>query len=60
MSTKFADLGLPARLVEALAADGMTEAFPVQAITLPDALAGKDCAVAHPQVPARRSGSGFR
>lgn len=42
MSTKFADLGLPARLVEALAADGMTEAFPVQAITLPDALAGKD------------------
>ena len=42
MSTSFADLGLPARLVEALAADGMTEAFPVQAITLPDALAGKD------------------
>ena len=42
MSTLFADLGLPARLVEALAADGMTEAFPVQAITLPDALAGKD------------------
>ena len=42
MTVSFADLGLPARLVEALAADGMTEAFPVQATTLPDALAGKD------------------
>ncbi|MEO6124775.1 MAG: DEAD/DEAH box helicase, partial [Ilumatobacteraceae bacterium] len=42
MTVSFADLGLPARLVEALAADGMTEAFPVQAVTLPDALAGKD------------------
>ena len=29
-------------MVEALAADGITEPFPVQAITLPDALAGKD------------------
>ncbi|MEO7397564.1 MAG: DEAD/DEAH box helicase, partial [Ilumatobacteraceae bacterium] len=42
MTTSFADLGLPARLVEALAADGITETFPVQAATLPDALAGKD------------------
>ena len=42
MSQSFADLGVPARLVEALAADGITEPFPVQAITLPDALAGKD------------------
>ena len=42
MTTSFAALGLPARLVEALAADGIVEAFPVQAVTLPDALAGKD------------------
>ncbi len=42
MSQSFADLGVPTRLVEALAADGITEPFPVQAITLPDALAGKD------------------
>ncbi len=42
VSHSFADLGVPARLVEALAADGITEPFPVQAITLPDALAGKD------------------
>ncbi|HEY4333925.1 MAG TPA: DEAD/DEAH box helicase, partial [Ilumatobacteraceae bacterium] len=42
VTTSFADLGVPARLIEALAADGITEPFPVQAITLPDALAGKD------------------
>ncbi|HRE02078.1 MAG TPA: DEAD/DEAH box helicase, partial [Ilumatobacteraceae bacterium] len=42
MTTPFADLGLPARLVESLAADGITDAFPVQAATLPDALAGRD------------------
>ena len=42
VSISFADLGVPARMVEALAADGITEPFPVQEITLPDALAGKD------------------
>ena len=42
MTTSFVDLGVPARMAEALAAAGMTEAFPVQAITLPDALAGRD------------------
>jgi superfamily II DNA/RNA helicase len=40
--TTFADLGVPARMAEALATNGMTDAFPVQAITLPDALAGRD------------------
>ena len=40
--TTFAELGVPARMAEALAAGGMTEAFAVQAITLPDALAGRD------------------
>ncbi|MER7080980.1 Superfamily II DNA and RNA helicase [Saccharopolyspora kobensis] len=38
----FADLGLPARLVRALADNGMSEAFPIQAATIPDALTGRD------------------
>ncbi len=38
----FADLGVPAPLVAALAAGGITVPFPVQAATLPDALAGVD------------------
>ena len=42
MSTTFAALGVSADLVEALAAQGITEPFPIQALTLPDALAGRD------------------
>uniref|UniRef100_UPI0032213B94 DEAD/DEAH box helicase n=1 Tax=Intrasporangium sp. TaxID=1925024 RepID=UPI0032213B94 len=38
----FAVLGLPERLVERLARDGITEPFPIQAAAIPDALAGKD------------------
>ncbi|MFY9935047.1 MAG: DEAD/DEAH box helicase [Streptosporangiaceae bacterium] len=38
----FADLGVPEAMVAALAADGITVPFPVQAATLPDALAGLD------------------
>ena len=38
----FADLGVPAPLVEVLDDQGITEPFPVQAATLPDALAGRD------------------
>nr|WP_210036297.1 DEAD/DEAH box helicase [Pseudonocardia parietis] len=38
----FAELGLPERLVKALADAGFTAPFPVQAATLPDALAGRD------------------
>ena len=41
-STTFAALGVPAPLVAALAADGKTEPFPIQADTLPDTLAGRD------------------
>lgn len=40
--TTFADLGVPAVLVSALAADGITAPFPIQTATLPDALAGTD------------------
>ncbi|WLP91706.1 DEAD/DEAH box helicase [Gordonia sp. NB41Y] len=40
--TTFADLGVPNALVEVLAADGKTEAFPIQADTLPDTLDGAD------------------
>lgn len=38
----FADLGVPAPLLDVLAADGKTEPFPIQADTLPDTLAGRD------------------
>ena len=42
MSTTFAGLGLPADLVAALAREGINEPFPIQALTIPDALAGRD------------------
>ena len=38
----FADLGVPANLVERLASRGIHEAFPIQEAALPDALAGRD------------------
>ena len=38
----FAALGLPERLVERLARDGITTPFPIQTATIPDALAGRD------------------
>ncbi|HET7476232.1 MAG TPA: DEAD/DEAH box helicase, partial [Dermatophilaceae bacterium] len=38
----FAALGLPDRLVRRLAQDGITTPFPIQAATIPDALAGRD------------------
>ncbi|MEG8276457.1 DEAD/DEAH box helicase [Streptomyces sp. AHA2] len=38
----FADLDLPAPLLTALAAEGMTAPFPIQAATLPNSLAGRD------------------
>jgi len=38
----FAELGLPAVLVTALHRRGITAPFPIQAATLPDALAGRD------------------
>lgn len=38
----FADLGVPASLVRTLAESGITEPFPIQSATLPDALAGRD------------------
>ena len=38
----FAELGLPKVLVGALAQQGITTPFPIQAATIPDALAGKD------------------
>ncbi|HET9059441.1 MAG TPA: DEAD/DEAH box helicase [Acidimicrobiales bacterium] len=38
----FSDLGVPAALSAALEQSGITTAFPVQAATLPDSLAGRD------------------
>ncbi len=38
----FAELGVPKVLVSALHAGGITQPFPIQAATIPDALAGRD------------------
>jgi len=40
--TTFGELGVPGLLVRVLAADGKKTAFPIQADTLPDSLAGRD------------------
>lgn len=42
MTTTFASLGVPEPIADALARRGITEAFPIQAATIPDALAGRD------------------
>ena len=42
MTATFAGLGLPADLVAALAREGITEPFPIQELTIADALAGRD------------------
>jgi len=44
----FADLGAPMDLVEYLAEDGITVPSAVQALTFPDAIAGKDLVAAAP------------
>ncbi len=41
-TTTFADLGVPAELVRTLHARGLDDAFDIQAMTLPDGLAGRD------------------
>ncbi|MDP9389168.1 MAG: DEAD/DEAH box helicase, partial [Actinomycetota bacterium] len=42
MTTTFAALGVSPELADVLADQGITEPFPIQALTLPDALAGRD------------------
>ncbi|MDQ1657198.1 MAG: hypothetical protein QOD41_2281 [Cryptosporangiaceae bacterium] len=42
LNPSFASLGLPPQLVTALARRGVTEPFPIQSATMPDALAGRD------------------
>jgi superfamily II DNA/RNA helicase len=42
LDATFASLGVPAFLVASLAQAGITKPFPIQAATLPDALAGRD------------------
>jgi superfamily II DNA/RNA helicase len=41
-ASSFAELGVPARLIEALTEAGITAPFPIQAATLPDSLNGRD------------------
>jgi len=42
LNTSFADLGVPAHIVASLDARGISEPFPIQILTLPDGLAGRD------------------
>ncbi|MCD2497866.1 DEAD/DEAH box helicase [Microbacterium nymphoidis] len=42
MTSSFLELGVPAPLVDVLAADGKASPFPIQAATLPHSLAGRD------------------
>ena len=42
MSTTFAELGVAGDLVDALSAKGISTAFPIQELTIPDALKGLD------------------
>jgi superfamily II DNA/RNA helicase len=42
VSPSFAELGVPADLAAALDRRGLTQPFPIQSATLPDALAGRD------------------
>jgi superfamily II DNA/RNA helicase len=42
MTTSFAALGVPDDLVAVLAERGITEPFPIQSLTIPDGLAGRD------------------
>jgi superfamily II DNA/RNA helicase len=41
-AVRFAELGLPVPLVQALRRDGLDTAFPIQAAVIPDILAGRD------------------
>jgi len=41
-AVRFADLGLPQAMVTALERQGMSDAFPIQAATIPEVLAGRD------------------
>ncbi len=40
--TSFEDLGIDADLIEELASEGITAPFPIQTMTIPEALAGAD------------------
>jgi superfamily II DNA/RNA helicase len=59
MTTSFLDLGVPARMADALRDAGLTEPFAVQAITLPDALAGRDLCGRAPTGSGKTMGFGI-
>ena len=42
VDTSFASIGVPAHLIDVLSAQGITTPFPIQAVTLPDSLTGRD------------------
>jgi superfamily II DNA/RNA helicase len=55
----FADLGLPTSIVERLHRQGKTNAFPIQAAVIPDALAGRDVAGRAPTGSGKTLGFGL-
>ena len=55
----FADLGLPASMLERLHAQGKYDAFPIQAAVIPDALAGRDVAGRAPTGSGKTLGFGL-
>ena len=59
-SQSFADLGASSAVAEALAAEGITTAFPSSSLVIPDALAGATCSSSPRPARARRSPSRSR
>lgn len=55
----FADLGLPAEMVDALESRGMSAPFPIQAAVIPDALDGRDVAGRAPTGSGKTLGFGL-
>jgi superfamily II DNA/RNA helicase len=55
----FADLGLPARILQRLQSQGMSDSFPIQAAVIPDALAGRDVAGRAPTGSGKTLGFGL-
>ncbi len=55
----FEDLGLPPKIVRALARNGVSTPFPIQAAVIPDALAGRDVAGRAPTGSGKTLGFGL-
>ncbi|MEC8069760.1 MAG: DEAD/DEAH box helicase, partial [Actinomycetota bacterium] len=59
LPTSFAELGVPAAIVEALSASGITQPFTIQAETIPDLVGGRDVIGRAPTGSGKTLGFGF-